>query len=129
MADALKEVTWVANAKHEARVANAAAKEMARHCDKRIAKYERLCSLLIEALTIYADPSFYHAITIIGDRPTGGFDEDVSRVHGSIYNRPMPGKLARKALRDAERLVGSAPEVFGRASTAMGITEETGGVT
>lgn len=37
MADALKEATWVMNAKHEAKVANAAAKEMARHCDRRIA--------------------------------------------------------------------------------------------
>jgi hypothetical protein len=82
--------------------------------DKRIAKYERLCSILIDALQMYADPGFYHAITIIGDRPTGGFDEDISRVQGSGYNRPMPGKLARRALRDAEKLVAASPAEFGR---------------
>lgn len=119
MADILKELTWVAEAKHKAKQADAAAKAMAWHCDKRIAKYERLCCLLVGALQMYADPGFYHAITIIGDRPTGGFDDDVSRVKSSDYNRPMPGKLARKALRDAERLVASAPEAFGGASTLL----------
>jgi hypothetical protein len=89
------------------------------HCDARIAKYDRLLGILIDALQMYADPSFYHAITIIGDRPTGGFDEDISRVQGSDYNRPMPGKLARKALRDAEKIVTASPAEFGLASLVL----------
>jgi hypothetical protein len=52
--------------------------------------------MLGEALRMYADPTFYHAITIIGDRPTGGFDEDVSMTEE--YDYPKPGKLARETL-------------------------------
>jgi hypothetical protein len=113
MADVIKQVFSVAEAKRQAKMYQSAAKAMADHCDMRVAKYEKLCCLLVEALSMYADPGFYHAITIIGDRPTGGFDEDVSRVQGSDYNRPMPGKLARQALRNAEKFVARNPQAFG----------------
>lgn len=54
---------------------------------------------VVKALALYADPGFYHAITIVGDRPTGGFDEDVSMVDSYYgYDRPMPGKHAREVL-------------------------------
>ncbi len=74
--------------------------------DTEIVRYRKALTIAIEALRTYADPGFYHAITIIGDRPTGGFDEDVSRVKGSDYNRPMPGKIARKAVSELERRYG-----------------------
>jgi len=75
--------------------------------DKEIIRYRKALSIAIDALRMYADPEFYHAITIIGDRPTGGFDEDVSRVKDSDYDRPMPGKLARKAINTLERRYGT----------------------
>jgi len=77
--------------------------------DARIAKYEKLCCILIDALQMYANPEFYHGIMIIPDRPAGGFDEDVSSVKklGFDYNRPMPGKLARTALRKAEKVAST----------------------
>lgn len=79
---------------------------------EKIAKYDELCGLLIETLTIYADPGFYHAIVIIGDAPTGGFDEDVSVVP-SRYDRPMPGKAARDGLDAALEFVKANPDAFG----------------
>ena len=61
-------------------------------------EYRAAMSMLYDALMVYADPEFYHAIMIIPDRPTGGFDEDVSLVEWSDYDRPMPGKLARDTI-------------------------------
>lgn len=62
-------------------------------------RYKHALTIAINALERYADPTFYHAIAIIGDAPTGGFDKDVSTVDKSFgYGRPMPGKEARKAL-------------------------------
>ena len=55
--------------------------------------------LLVEALSFYADPSSYHAITIMGDPPCGEFFDDMSEDHGDeYYQRAMPGKLARDVL-------------------------------
>jgi len=71
--------------------------------DRELLRYRKALTIAIDALRVYADPGFYHAITIIGDRPTGGFDEDVSRCRDSDYNRPMPGKRARTAIRELER--------------------------
>ena len=56
---------------------------------------EQIASL-VSALNVYADPSFYHACTVMFDPPTGGFDEDFS--FDAEYGRDMPGKLARETL-------------------------------
>lgn len=55
---------------------------------------------MVEALSFYANVGIYHGCGFKFDRPTGGFDEDFSEDHGDpFYDRPMPGKLAREALR------------------------------
>lgn len=60
-----------------------------------LAEVERLRS----ALAFYADPGNYHGIRFWQDRPAGAFADDFSEDHGDdFYDRPMPGKLARKAL-------------------------------
>jgi len=52
-----------------------------------------------DALEFYADPGTYHAISFMFDPPCGGFDTDFDEEHGDkFYERPMPGKRARKAL-------------------------------
>ena len=56
---------------------------------------EQIASM-VSALNVYADPSFYHACTVMFDPPTGGFDEDFS--FDAEYGRDMPGKLARETL-------------------------------
>jgi hypothetical protein len=56
---------------------------------------ERIAELE-QALSVYADPSFYHACGFMFDRPTGGFDEDFD--FDGEYGRLMPGKLARATL-------------------------------
>lgn len=54
---------------------------------------------LREALEFYADPYTYHGCMIVFDSPAGGLCEDFDAEHGeSNYDRPMPGKMARKAL-------------------------------
>jgi hypothetical protein len=58
---------------------------------------------LVEALTFYADPETYHACSFFFDPPTGGWDDDFDEDHGNwLYQRPMPGKRARAALRYLE---------------------------
>lgn len=51
--------------------------------------------IALEALAFYADPETYHAITILADKPTGGFDEDFSM--SEYYGYEKPGKRAREA--------------------------------
>jgi len=56
--------------------------------------------VLIEALAFYALPENYHAIAFIADGPAGAFTDDFSEDHyDEFYDRPMPGKTARDALR------------------------------
>ena len=71
-----------------------------------VEKYKRACGILWDALCEYADEEFYHAIMVVPDRPAGGFADDFSRVKGSHYGRPMPGKLARRALDRAIKKYG-----------------------
>lgn len=55
---------------------------------------------VLSALSFYADQESYHAVGFYFDRPCGGFDEDFEEDHGHpYYDRPMPGKQARAALR------------------------------
>lgn len=55
---------------------------------------------LIDALEFYADPATYHALSIWADPPCGEFMDDFSEDHGDkFYDREMPGKTARAALR------------------------------
>jgi hypothetical protein len=51
------------------------------------------------ALWMYADPNSYYATSFLFDPPCGEFRDDFSLVKWSDYNRKMPGKLARRALR------------------------------
>jgi hypothetical protein len=68
------------------------AKDAAAYLQKRLLRAE-------EALSFYADPENYHAISFLLDRPCGGFADDFSEDHGHAdYERPMPGKLAREVL-------------------------------
>ena len=57
---------------------------------------------LREALSFYADPDTYAAITFIGDPPCGEFEDDFSYIEvsssGTPYQREMPGKRARAAI-------------------------------
>lgn len=55
------------------------------------------------ALEFYADPDTYSAITLFPDPPCGKFVDDFSRETSGNYNRPMPGKRARAALRVLEK--------------------------
>ena len=55
----------------------------------------------LEALKFYADPDTYFAIAFMGDRPCGEFADDLSEddwTRECDFDRPMPGKRARKAL-------------------------------
>ena len=55
---------------------------------------------LIEGLGFYADPDSYFAVAILADRPAGEFADDFGPDDEfPDYGRPMPGKLARDALR------------------------------
>jgi len=54
---------------------------------------------LVDGLSFYAEPDTYHAISFFVDPPCGDFYKDVSEDEYTVeYNRPMPGKLARKTL-------------------------------
>jgi hypothetical protein len=54
---------------------------------------------LREVVEFYADPENYHGIAFFFDPPCGGFADDFDEDHGHPhYDRPMPGKLARKIL-------------------------------
>lgn len=53
--------------------------------------------IALDALAFYADPETYHAIQILADRPTGGFDEDLG--DNEYYDYPKPGKRAREAFK------------------------------
>ncbi len=60
---------------------------------------EYAACVLLDALSCYADPSFYHACRFLMDPPTGGFDKDFDENHGDpFYERDMPGKLGRETL-------------------------------
>lgn len=66
-----------------------------------LSKMERLqnrVAQLEQALSFYADPDTYCAMTIMTDPPCGEFADDFSDDHGGDYDRPMPGKCARAAL-------------------------------
>ncbi len=74
--------------------------------DRTLERYQRLCGILLEGLKVYADPEFYHAIAVFGDRPCGDFADDMSRVKDSDYDRPMHGKLARRTISRAIKRYG-----------------------
>jgi len=61
---------------------------------------EAQLAALREALEFYADPETYHGSVTLFDPPGGGWESDFSDDHGHPdYQRPMPGKRARKALK------------------------------
>lgn len=62
-------------------------------------KYRLRVRRLARALAFYANPDTYHAIGMLPDPPCGEFMDDFSPVPWSDYNRWMPGKRARLALR------------------------------
>ena len=75
--------------------------------EAEIERYKRALGVAVDALRVYADEESYHAITVFIDRPAGTFADDFSRVKGSEYRRPMPGKAARAALRELDKRFGS----------------------
>lgn len=75
--------------------------------DKEIERYKRALGIAMDALNVYADPESYHAVAFAFDRPCGDFADDFSRTKHPHYNRPMPGKAARAAVRKLERSYGS----------------------
>ena len=75
--------------------------------EKRLLKkYERAGGLMYDALCHYADPESYHAVAFLFDRPCGDFASDFGNEHYSDYDRPMPGKRARRALRKVTKQYG-----------------------
>jgi hypothetical protein len=69
--------------------------------------------MLVNTLRDYADPDAYFAITILPDRPAGWFADDVDEGHPG-YDRPMPGRAARRAI-----------ELYGAAREAGRVTLES----
>lgn len=68
--------------------------------------HEEVAIIAIKSLELYADPSFYHACSFLFDRPTGGFDKDFDKKHGDwLYDRAMPGKDARAALKKCQKMI------------------------
>jgi len=77
--------------------------------DSELESYRRACGILMDALSQYANPEFYHAIMILADRPSGEFADDFSQADDpsyTHYNREMPGKLAREAIKRIEQEYG-----------------------
>jgi hypothetical protein len=74
--------------------------------DKEIERYKKALGIALDALQVYADPETYYAIAIMADRPAGDFADDFSKVPGSWYNRPMPGKTARAAFAKLDKRFG-----------------------
>jgi hypothetical protein len=69
--------------------------------------YKKALGIALEALRFYADPESYHAIAFMVDRPAGGFADDFSKNHGhDFYDRPMPGKIGRAAIKKLENNYG-----------------------
>jgi hypothetical protein len=64
--------------------------------EARIAELEAALDAVVEALQVYADPTFYHACSFMFERPTGGFDEDFGP--NEDYDYDKPGKHARETL-------------------------------
>ena len=71
--------------------------------------HPKVIDALVE-LSLYANPSFYHACCFFFERPTGGFDEDFS--FDEDYGRDMPGKTAREALLALNEVEGVSEAVI-----------------
>lgn len=63
-----------------------------------------------DVIDTYGQPGFYHGCAFLFDRPTGGFDEDVS--FSEEYGDQRPGKIAREWLPDLERAIARAEEAL-----------------
>lgn len=75
--------------------------------DREIERYKKALGIAVDALAMYANPESYHAVAFLFDAPCGDFADDFSRVQHPCYNRVMPGKEARAALRKLERSYGA----------------------
>lgn len=75
--------------------------------DKEIERYKLALGIAVDALMMYADPESYHAVAFAFDRPCGDFADDFSRTTHPHYDRAMPGKTARMAMRKLEKRYGS----------------------
>jgi hypothetical protein len=78
--------------------------ELTERCEQLVAhvnQEDEEADRMREALEFYADPENYHAIAFLPNRPCGEFAEDFDENHGHPdYDRPMPGKRAREALKE-----------------------------
>ena len=68
-------------------------------------RLNRALVIAIEALSFYADPEEYTAITFRADRPSGGFADDFSKTDHPRFERKMPGKKARKAMAKMSKIL------------------------
>ena len=95
-----------------------------RHSVQRmVRRHDRALILAIETLALYANPTSYHAIAFMADRPAGWFADDFS--HDKNYGRQMPGKEARKTLARIQKLVTPNVKVSDRADNAHSTAERT----
>lgn len=75
---------------------------------------EKQVLVLLQALEFYANPEQYHAISFLFDPPCGGFKGDFGgeKEHQHWgYNRKMPGKTARKAIRRFAKMTKQMPNL------------------
>jgi len=75
--------------------------------DAKLERYKKALGIAIDTIEFYADPEQYHAIMFVADRPAGAFADDFDEYHGnSFYDRPMPGKTARLAIKTLREKYG-----------------------
>ena len=67
--------------------------------------YVLALEVAVRALALYADPSSYHALTVLGDEPCGWFSQDTGETGHFHYRRKMHGAEARRALEKIAKLI------------------------
>ena len=68
--------------------------------------HDKALVIAIKTLALYANPSSYHAMSFMADRPAGWFADDFDQT--KQYKRKMPGKAARKAIEKIRKLLTPA---------------------
>lgn len=80
--------------------------ELTERCEQLVAQIneeDEEAERMREALEFYADPDTYFGMSIICDPPCGDFYRDFDEDHGNdFYDRAMPGKQARDALKEKD---------------------------
>jgi hypothetical protein len=74
--------------------------------DQELDRYKRALGVAMDALHFYAQSESYHAIAIICDPPCGEFARDFGWDLAADYERKMPGRTARIAMKTLNRVYG-----------------------